>query len=116
MENVRNNAKLLGEKLKELGFSLSTNGTDNHILLIDLNNFNITGSKMERVCELVNISLNKNTVYGDKSALSPSGIRIGTSCMTTRNMPKEGYIKLANWLLKCVKICQSRQLIFEKTY
>lgn len=114
MFNVRENARYLGEKLKEKGFKLSTNGTDNHILLIDLKPFDITGSKMERVCELVNISLNKNTIYGDKSALSPSGIRIGTSCMTTREMPKEGWEKLANWLYKCVEICKSRQLIFGK--
>jgi glycine hydroxymethyltransferase len=64
---------------------------------------------MERVCELVNISLNKNTVYGDKSALSPSGIRIGTSCMTTRNMNQEGWNKLALWLKECVNICIDRQ-------
>ena len=61
----------------------SKDGTDNHLLLIKLKNFGITGGKMEKVCELANISLNKNTVPGDKSALSPMGIRIGTPCMTT---------------------------------
>jgi glycine hydroxymethyltransferase len=114
MLQVQENARYLGDKLKSLGFKLSTDGTDNHILLVDLSNFEITGSKMERVCELVNISLNKNTVYGDKSALSPSGIRIGTTCMTTRNMPKDGWTKLAHWLERCIKICKSRQLIYGK--
>lgn len=106
---VRENARYLGERLQSYGFELSTHGTDCHLLLINLKPFNISGSKMERVCELVNISLNKNTVYGDTSALSPSGIRIGTSCMTTRNMDKEGWDKLASWLFECVKICQIRQ-------
>jgi len=112
--NVKKNSKYLSIKLKEQGFQLSTDGTDTHIILVDLCNFGITGSKMEKVCELINISLNKNTVYGDKSALSPSGIRIGTSCMTTREMPQEGWDKLAIWLKKCVDICLSRQLIFGK--
>ena len=107
--NVKENAKYLGERLMELGFDLSTKGTDCHLLLIDLKPFKISGSKMERVCELANISLNKNTVYGDKSALSPSGIRIGTSCMTTRSMDKEGWNKLALWLKECVNICIDRQ-------
>jgi len=109
MLDVRENAKYLGGKLKEQGFVLSTNGTDNHTLLVILRNFDITGSKMERVCELANISLNKNAVPGDKSALSPHGVRIGTPCMTTRKMDKDGWDKLAYWLYKCVVICQERQ-------
>ena len=112
--DVKKNSKYLVNKLKEQDFQLSTNGTDTHIILVDLSNFGITGSKMEKVCKLVNISLNKNTVYGDKSTLSPSGIRIGTSCMTTREMPLDGWNKLAIWLKKCVNICISRQLIFGK--
>lgn len=111
---VRENARYLGERLQEYGFELSTQGTDCHLLLINLKSFNISGSKMERVCELANISLNKNTVYGDTSALSPSGIRIGTSCMTSRNMDKEGWNKLASWLFTCVKICQNRQETYGK--
>ena len=103
------NTKFLANELIELGFELSTNGSDNHLLLIKLKNFDITGSKMEKVCELANISLNKNTVPGDKSALSPSGIRIGTPCMTTRNMKNNGWKLLAKWLKRCVEICQDRQ-------
>ena len=109
IQNVKQNAYYLGEKLKERGFQLSTNGTDTHILLVILRNFGITGSKMERVCELARISLNKNAVPGDKSALSPNGIRIGTSCMTTRGMTKEGWEMVADWLLRCVHICLERQ-------
>ncbi len=109
---VVENSKILAEEMKNLGFKLSTDGTDNHLVLVDLRNFGITGSKMELVCEMVNISLNKNTVPGDKSALSPSGVRIGTSCMTTRGM--EDWKSLAKWLLHCVKICQLRQKEYGK--
>ena len=109
IKKVKSNSKYLAKELKNLGFELSTDGTDNHLILIKLKNFGITGSKMEKICELVNISLNKNTVPGDKSALSPSGIRIGTSCMTTRNISEDGLKKIALWLKDCVNICIKRQ-------
>ena len=107
IKKVKDNAKYLGEKLIEKGFELSTGGTENHLLLIKLKNFGITGSKMEKVCELANISLNKNTVVGDKSALSPTGIRIGTAYMTTLGF--DDWDKLTDWLRRCVDICIKRQ-------
>ena len=107
IKKVKDNAKYLGEKLIEKGFELSTGGTENHLLLVKLRNFGITGSKMEKVCELANISLNKNTVVGDKSALSPTGIRIGTAYMTTLGF--NDWDKLSNWLRRCVDICIKRQ-------
>ncbi len=105
-ELVVKNSKELAQHMMDNGFKLSTNGTDNHIILVDLNNFGITGSKMELICEMINISLNKNSVPGDKSALSPKGIRIGTSCMTTRGMTD--WKRLADWLLEAVLICKRR--------
>lgn len=114
IRKVKSNAKYLANELKSLGFELSTDGTDNHLLLIKLKNFGITGSKMEKVCELANISLNKNCVPGDKSALSPTGIRIGTPCMTTRGMDDMGWTKLAYWLRRCADICVQRQKKFGK--
>lgn len=106
---VKYNAQILGEELIRLGFELSTNGTDCHLLLVSLRPFGITGSKMEKVCEACNISLNKNAVPGDKSALSPSGIRIGTPCMTSRKMRGEDFKLVALWLRKCIDICLRRQ-------
>ena len=67
---------------------------------------------MEKVCESVNISLNKNTIKGDKSALSPSGIRIGTAYMTTKQFTQ--WDKLAEWLYLCVNICIKLQLKYGK--
>lgn len=109
IKKVKDNAKYLGDRLVEKGFELATGGTDNHLLLVKLKGFGITGSKMEKVCELSGISLNKNCVFGDKSALSPTGIRIGTPYMTTLGMEKDGWLKLADWLRRCVDICVDRQ-------
>ncbi len=74
--NVKENAQKVGEALRSYGYKLSTGGTDNHLLLLDLRDKGITGSKVEYILEKVNISVNKNTLKGDKSALSPGGIRI----------------------------------------
>ena len=82
-----------------LNFSVHGHMFGNHLLLINLRDKGITGSKAEKICEYVNISVNKNTVYGDKSALSPNGIRVGTACMTTRGMNAYGWEKVAEWLL-----------------
>jgi glycine hydroxymethyltransferase len=86
IKQVKKNSEVLSDELINLGYKISSNGTDCHIVLIDLKNKEIGGSYVEYVCEMVNVAVNKNTVYGDKSALSPNGIRLGTSAMTTRNL------------------------------
>merc|ERR1711933_283571 len=63
-----------------------------------------TGSKMEKVCELSSISLNRNAVHGDASALSPGGVRIGSPAMTTRGCTAEDFKKIANFLDRCCQI------------
>jgi glycine hydroxymethyltransferase len=112
--NIQTNTNLLCKYLMEKGFNIMTNGSDNHILLIDLKNFGITGSKMEYVCDKVNISLNKNSIIGDTSPLSPSGIRIGLNTMTTRNINMDGLKMIAKWLFNCVELCIDYQNIFGK--
>ncbi len=104
--NVKHNAKLLGEELKELGYQLCTNGTDNHLILVNLRNQGITGSKVEYILEKVNISVNKNTIIGDKSALSPSGIRIGLCAMTTRGLQGKDCRSLALLIHKAVVLAK----------
>ena len=61
-------------------------GTENHLLLWDLRPHGITGSKMEKICDAVHMTLNKNSILGDRSALSPGAVRIGTPALTTRGM------------------------------
>ena len=122
-EKVVSNARELANHMIDNGFKLSTDGTDNHTILVDLKYFghtvnesgervytpsrvNVTGSKMELVCEHINITLNKNSVPGDTSALCPKGIRIGTSPMTTREMTE--WKLLASWLRRAYEICEHR--------
>tara|TARA_Y100000817_G_scaffold309123_1_gene297808 strand:+ start:3137 stop:4459 length:1323 start_codon:yes stop_codon:yes gene_type:complete len=93
--NVKDNAKKLSDLLLNYKYKLLTGGTDNHLIVIDLKNKNITGSKVEYIMEKMNISINKNTIIGDKSPLNPSGIRIGLCAMTTRGLNKTNCIVLA---------------------
>ena len=71
---IKKNAKALAQALMAKGYKLCTDGTDNHLVLWDVRPLGLTGSKVEKVCDLVNISLNKNTVHGDRSAQSPGGV------------------------------------------
>ena len=91
-------------ELKNRGYNLCTDGSDNHLVLIDLRSKKITGSKVEKICEFVDISINKNSVPGDKSALTPGGIRIGTPALTTRGLTEEDFIKVADFLDKAINI------------
>ena len=71
---------------------------------MDLRTNNITGSKVEVVCDEADISINKNSVPGDKSALTPGGIRIGTPALTSRGFMENDFIKVAYLLDKCIKL------------
>ena len=95
-QQVINNAKYLASKLINLGFHVITNGTDNHIVLVNLKNKGITGSKFEKIAEMCHVSVNKNTIATDKSALNPSGIRLGTPAMTTRGFTENDFNFVAN--------------------
>ena len=75
---------MLGELLVKKNYSLVSGGTDNHLLWIDLTGKGIDGGRLETVLEQANIFVNKNTIPGDKSAVIPHGLRIGTPCITTR--------------------------------
>merc|ERR1712222_223206 len=95
---VVKNAKALAAALMEKGHKLASDGTDNHLVLWDLRPHGLTGSKVEKVCELASISLNRNAVHGDASALSPGGVRIGTPAMTTRGCTSEDFKRIAAFL------------------
>lgn len=85
-KQVLKNSKKLAEVLLSKGYSLVSGGTDNHLILVDLKKSPgaLDGARVERVLELANIAANKNTVPGDKSAMTPGGIRMGTPSLTTR--------------------------------
>jgi len=103
-QQVLKNSKACANKLQELGNELVSGGTDNHLMLWDLRPRKLNGAKAERVCELANITLNKNTVPGDKSAMNPNGLRVGASAMTTRGLSEKDFEQVAVFLNDAVKI------------
>merc|ERR1711959_252553 len=108
-KSVMANAKALGDAMMAKGHKLATDGTDNHLILLDLRPHGLTGSKVEKVCDLASISLNRNAVHGDASALSPGGVRIGTPAMTTRGCGAEQFTKIAEFLDRCCTIAKQVQ-------
>merc|ERR1711866_31293 len=103
-KQVIKNSQSLAEALKAKGHKLASDGTDNHLVLWDLRPHGLTGSKVEKVCEACSISLNRNAVHGDASALSPGGVRIGAPAMTTRGLKEKHFEKIAEFLDRVVQI------------
>ncbi len=102
-KQIVKNAKTLAEEMMNLGFSLVTKGTDNHLILLDLSNKNITGKKAEFTLEKAGITVNKNTVPNEtKSPFVTSGIRIGTPAVTTRGMKQNEMKQIACWIEKAL--------------
>jgi len=107
---VRLNAKALADQLTRVhGYTLATGGTENHLVLWDLKPQNLTGSKMQTVCDHCSITLNKNAVLGDKSALTPGGVRVGTPALTTRGLKEEHFRQVADFLHQAVQIALKLQ-------
>merc|ERR1712232_599758 len=96
--HVMKNAKALGESLQSRGFNLVSDGTDNHLLLLDLRSKGVNGSKAETVCEQASLVLNKNTIPGDKSAMNPNGLRVGTPAMTSRGLVEKDFARVGDFL------------------
>lgn len=103
-KQVVENASSFADALEAQGFKLVSGGTDTHLILVDLRSKNIDGARVEAVLERANIAANKNTVPGDKSALFPSGLRVGTPAMTTRGFGPEEFTKCAEYFQKAVEI------------
>jgi len=101
---VVTNSQTLAKALQDKGHKLASDGTDNHLVLWDLRPHGLTGSKLEKVCEEASISLNRNAVHGDASALSPGGVRIGTPAMTTRGCTTDDFVKIAGFLDRCCQV------------
>merc|ERR1711870_212268 len=104
MKEVIKNCKALADTLRGKGHKLASDGTDNHLILWDLRPHGLTGTKVEKVCEACSISLNRNAVHGDASALSPGGVRIGAPAMTTRGLKEDGFKKIAEFLDRVLQI------------
>ena len=96
---VLKNAVTLAEQLKAAGFDLVSGGTDNHLILLDLNSKNITGKDAEHALDAAGITANKNTIpFETRSPFVTSGVRIGTPALTTRGFKEQDMVKVAEWI------------------
>lgn len=104
IHQVVKNAKKLAFYLKNMKYNIISNGTDNHLMLINLNNKNITGKDASHLLELADINCNKNIIPYDKySPAISSGIRLGTSAITTRGLKENDMEIIAYWINEIIK-------------
>lgn len=103
-KQIVSNASVFADELKKYGFRLVSGGTDNHLVLVDLTNKNITGKDAEHVLETVGITVNKNTIpFETKSPFVTSGIRMGTPAVTTRGFKEEDMKKVAYFINEAIE-------------
>ena len=111
IKQVMDNAKTMAETIMSNGIDIVSNGTENHIVLVDLRSKGITGKDLERVLGSVNITVNKNSVPNDPaSPFVTSGIRIGTPAATTRGFKEEEIIQVANWISDIINNFDNEEL------
>lgn len=103
-KQIVKNAKKLAAELMARDFNLVTGGTDNHLMVVDLTNKDISGKEGEKALSKAGITVNKNTVpFDPRSPFDPSGIRLGTPALTTRGMKEKEMIKVAAWIDEAIK-------------
>jgi len=111
-QRVVDNAKTLAAELISRGFSIISGGTDNHLMLIDLNNKNITGKEADEALDKAGITVNKNAIpYDERPPAITSGIRLGTPCITTRGMGKAEMVEIADLISSVINNSQSPEAI-----
>lgn len=102
-QGVVKNAKALAERLMERGVKIVSGGTDNHLMLIDLSDLEVTGKQLEQMLDEVHITANKNTVPGEKrSPFVTSGVRVGTPSVTTRGFGEKEMVIIADCIADCI--------------
>ncbi len=111
-QNVIKNAKALCETLKDEGFKIVSNGTDNHLLLLNVKSVNLTGKEAEEVLEKINITVNKNMIPNDteKSTVT-SGLRLGSAAMTTRGLNEDDFKKIGLIISKALKNTSNEKIL-----
>lgn len=101
---VVRNASAMADRLMEHGYKLATDGTDNHLVLWDLRPAGFSGSKAQLLFDSCCITLNKNAVHGDKSAMNPGGVRLGSPALTSRGFVEADFVKVADFLHRGIQI------------
>ncbi len=104
-QQILKNAKVLASSLQDRGFKLVTNGTDNHLILADVQaSFGLHGGEVEAVLDRIGLNLNKNAIPNDTlPPFRPSGVRLGTPAMTTRGLKEEHMEQVAEWMIQAIK-------------
>jgi glycine hydroxymethyltransferase len=106
------NAKVLAETLLENGFRLVSGGTDNHLMLVDVRPFGLTGKEAERLLEDIGITVNKNAIpFDPQPPTISSGIRIGTPAVTTRGMKESEMREIGDIIAKCLRKEEDREVL-----
>jgi len=105
-EQVLKNSKKMAQDLLDRGYGLVSGGTDNHLCLLDLSSKGIDGERVTLLLDNVNISINKNTIPGDKSAMVPSGVRLGSPAMSTRGCKEQDFGKIVEFIDRGVQIAK----------
>ena len=111
IKQVKDNAKIMAATLISNGIDIVSNGTENHIVLVDLQKKGITGKDLEKLLGSVNITVNKNAVPNDPaSPFVTSGIRIGTPAVTTRGFKEKEIIQVSNWISNIINDFDNEEL------
>ena len=103
---VLKNSKKMAELFMEKGYKLNTGGTENHMILMTLKGHGVDGAQAEFLLNEMDITVNKNTVKGDTSALRPSGMRLGSPAMTTRGCKEGEFEKIVDFVDQGIKIAK----------
>lgn len=112
IRQVQKNAQAIAKAFTDRGYELVSGGTDNHLMLIDLRNKNISGKKAENTLVRAEITLNKNMVpFDDKSAFVTSGIRVGTAAITSRGMKENHMVQIVEWMDQVIMDPDNENLI-----
>lgn len=111
-QSVIANARVLADRLSGSrmegghGYTLLAGGTDNHLMVLDLRDRGVDGARVERVLELISVAANKNTIPGDRSAMKPHGIRLGSPAMTTRGFQTADFVRAADVVDHAIRLTQ----------
>lgn len=106
---ILKNSKQLAATLMNKGYKLATDGTDNHLILWDLRPQKLTGNKFEFLCDEASITLNKNSIHGDTSALTPGGVRVGAPALTSRGFVEKDFEQVGEFLHRAAQIAVAIQ-------
>ena len=112
MKQVLKNVGVMCKVFKESGIKIVSDGSDNHLLLLDVTSIGLTGKEAEEVLDKINITVNKNTIPGENNSMSvASGIRIGAAAMTTRGFKESEFEIISRIMVQCLQNRNDEELL-----